>query len=119
MTTAFLGLKDGKTAGFSISGHSGFAPSGKDIVCAAVSSAAYFAANLLSEIDTKIKICLGEDRFLVFLSLPGEETERVMRVLRLQLLDISKQYPENLRLCCLNFKGGTHNDSCKYSALRS
>ena len=38
------------TAGFTVQGHSGSAEAGEDIVCAAVSSAVYMAANTLTDV---------------------------------------------------------------------
>ena len=42
--------KDGdRLSGFTISGHSGFADAGKDIVCAAVSSASQLVCNTITD----------------------------------------------------------------------
>lgn len=40
----------GKLAGFEISGHSGYAEEGSDIICASISSCAYMMANTATEI---------------------------------------------------------------------
>ena len=56
MTTAVFIKRDKDTVGFKISGHSGFADKGFDIVCASISSAAYLTINLLSQIDKNAKI---------------------------------------------------------------
>ena len=45
MTTA-----SGEIVGFSIDGHAGFGEAGTDIVCAAVSSAAYMTVNTITEV---------------------------------------------------------------------
>ena len=48
-----------ETVGFEMSGHSGYAEDGSDIICAAVSSCAYMTANTLTEIvglDPEIKV---------------------------------------------------------------
>ena len=47
---SFLTLKSGELVGFWIQGHSGYAEEGSDIVCAAVSSAAYMTANTILEV---------------------------------------------------------------------
>ena len=49
ITVTFCGTKD-RLTGFQIHGHSGFDEAGKDIVCAAVSSAAILTANTATEI---------------------------------------------------------------------
>lgn len=45
-----LTLASGDLVGFRITGHSGFAESGSDIVCASISSVAYMVANTVTEI---------------------------------------------------------------------
>ena len=50
MIKARFFTEDNLICGYEISGHSGSAESGQDIICAFVSSAAYMAANTLSEI---------------------------------------------------------------------
>lgn len=54
--------------GFEISGHSGYAEIGNDIICASVSSAAFMVANTITEIlrikGAQIKV---EDAYLKFL----------------------------------------------------
>ena len=45
-----LTLANGDLVGFRITGHSGYAESGSDIVCSAISSAAYMTANTVTEI---------------------------------------------------------------------
>ena len=57
--------------GFEIKGHSGYADEGEDIICASVSSAAYMAANTITEIieaDADIKV---EDGYMK-LTVDGE-----------------------------------------------
>lgn len=46
----FYVTDNGNMVGFNISGHSGYANLGEDIVCAAVSSAAYMAVNTMSDV---------------------------------------------------------------------
>ena len=43
-------VHDHAPVGFCISGHAGAGSAGRDIVCAAVSSAAYMAANTLTDV---------------------------------------------------------------------
>ena len=49
MIKAVFYKKDGLFQGFRISGHSGYAEAGSDIVCASVSSAAMLAANIVTD----------------------------------------------------------------------
>ena len=50
MTTVTFFKSDDIICGFEISGNSDFAEEGSDIVCAAISSAAYMTANTVTEI---------------------------------------------------------------------
>lgn len=54
MIKAVFKVTDGKTVGFTLSGHAGFAESGNDIVCAGVSSAVMLVVNAITE-NFKIK----------------------------------------------------------------
>ena len=52
--------------GFEIKGHSGYADEGEDVICATVSSAAYMAANTVTEIiDSAVIIGSEIFRFLI------------------------------------------------------
>ncbi len=46
----FFVLDSGDIIGFDISGHSGYAQAGQDIVCSAVSSAAYMTVNTITDV---------------------------------------------------------------------
>ena len=50
LSAKFFVLESGTILGFEILGHSGYDESGKDIVCAAVSSAAYMAVNTVTDV---------------------------------------------------------------------
>ena len=51
MTKITFFKKDGMYTGFSVSGHSGYAQSGEDIVCAAISVLTINTVNALDEIN--------------------------------------------------------------------
>ena len=85
--------------GFEISGHAMFAESGKDVVCAAVSSAAYMAANTITDVigaDADAKA--GDGAMSVTLNQANEQAQAVLRGLELHLTELSKQYPENIKI---------------------
>ena len=53
--------------GFELSGHSGYAEEGSDIVCSAVSSVAYMVANTVTEIigvNAKVELDDGYMKFI-------------------------------------------------------
>ncbi len=92
--------KDGVLTGFTVSGHSGFAEEGLDIVCAAVSSMAFLTANTVIEVikaSPEIKV---EDGF-ISLKLKDGEDERCQIPLKgfyLQMKELVKQYPDYIRI---------------------
>ena len=84
-------------SGFRITGHAGYANAGRDIVCAAVSSAAYMAANTVTELADKNAAASDEDgTMLLQLSSPSEKTELILRGLEMHLKALATQYPENI-----------------------
>ncbi len=91
--------KRGNFTGFEISGHSGFAEEGADIVCSAVSSAAYMTANTLTEIvgiDADIKL---NDGYLKFISSDCSDTVQIIyKGMALHLNALAEQYYEYI-LC--------------------
>ena len=85
--------------GFEISGHAMFAENGRDVVCAAVSSAAYMAANTITDVigaDAVAKA--GEASMSVKLNQPDEQAENVLKGLEIHLTELSKQYPQNIKI---------------------
>jgi uncharacterized protein YsxB (DUF464 family) len=91
---------EGLADGFEISGHSGYAEVGNDIVCAAVSSAAYMCANTLTEI-LGLKPELSETDGTMKLKLNAEESRKADAVLKgliLHLEQLSLQYPDFIKI---------------------
>ena len=73
--------------GFEISGHAG-GSAGTDIVCAAVSSAVYMAANTVTD-DGHLKFSVGEE---------NDSAAAVLDGLKLHLTELSKQYPKKIKV---------------------
>ena len=85
--------------GFEISGHAMYAESGSDIVCASVSSAAFMAANTITDvICANADAAAEEGRMIVTLNQPDEQAQAVLKGLELHLTELSKQYPENIKI---------------------
>lgn len=92
-------IENEKTTGFEIKGHADFAEKGEDAVCAAVSSAAYMAANTITEIigaDAEAEARDGE--MTLKLKASDERTETVLKGLKLHLTQLSKQFPEAVEI---------------------
>ncbi|MDO4607592.1 MAG: ribosomal-processing cysteine protease Prp [Clostridia bacterium] len=94
-------LKDGSIVGFEIFGHSSCDENdfeGK-IVCSAVSSAAYMAANTIIEIiGDKCFATIDDAKMLVTVDAPCKETVAVLNGLKLHLTELSKQYSKRIRI---------------------
>ena len=90
--------KSGSLLGFLIRGHSGYSHQGADIVCAAVSSAAYMAANTILEV-----IGIGADVIVrdgyMRLMISSDEAKACRDILtgfKLHICSLEEQYSDYL-----------------------
>lgn len=86
--------------GFEISGHSGYAQEGSDIVCASVSSVCYMVANTLTEV-MKIPAEIEIDDALMKLSLDSNGAEKAKDILSgllLHIEELEKMYPNFIKI---------------------
>ncbi len=93
-------LKHGSLLGFQVSGHSDLAEAGTDILCAAVSSAAYMAVNTVTEVLHIEAEVHAEDGFM-FLKIPESSVASCAAILkgfRLHMAALQEQYPKNIHL---------------------
>ena len=94
----------GRISGFTVSGHSGYAEAGADIVCAAVSTAVQFASITIEEVlGNRCKTKVNEEEARITLTLPAscEEEEAVQAVLTgmmLTLCELRDQYPDYIEV---------------------
>jgi len=95
-------LVDGKGIyGFTISGHSSFDCDDQEgkIICAAVSSAAYLAANTVTEIIGDAASAEVREGFMNFeVSNPTDTTYKLLAGLKLHLTELSQQYSNNIKI---------------------
>lgn len=97
----FLTPPKGTLLGFRMEGHAGWGEEGTDIVCAAVSSAAYLVANTVTEVLAVTPLALRVDEGEFFLRLePRDEPlcRSLMQGLKLHLSQLEEQYPEYLNV---------------------
>ncbi len=86
--------------GFEISGHSGYAEEGSDIVCASVSSCAYMVANTVTEIyhvDADIRLHDGFLKLVVPVSGAGE-LQKLFSGFELHLKALAEEYKSFLKV---------------------
>ncbi len=106
MITAVFSKVGNETIGFDIKGHSGYAQAGQDIVCAAVSSAAYFTANLLEKMGVELITSVEDGKMIVKVKNPTSETSLVLSHFEDHLKELKGQYPKYIRTAEIKIKAG-------------
>ena len=97
-------MEDERITGFSVSGHSGYAEAGSDIVCAAVSAVVTMAEATINEVcGAKAKVRVKEEDARVTLTLPAscDEEDAVQAVLAgmlLTLCSMRDDYPDYIEV---------------------
>lgn len=89
----------GQLCGFRISGHAGAGTAGNDIVCAAVSSAAYMTANTITDILCQPAAITVEEG-LMELTVTGDiaRCQDILSGFRLHMQAMQDQYPQRVQL---------------------
>ena len=93
-----------RITGFTVSGHSGYAEAGSDIVCAAVSAIVTMAEATVNEVcGAKAKVRVKEEDARVTLTLPAscDEEDSVQAVLAgmlLTLISLRDDYPDYIEV---------------------
>ena len=100
MIQAIFTVESKLVTGFEISGHSDFSEQGSDIICSAVSSAAYMAANTLTEVQELDCDITVNDGFmeLKLSKAEAEAAQVVLNGLLLHLDALSKEYADFIDL---------------------
>ena len=104
MTRCEFFTEDERITGFSVSGHSGYAEAGSDIVCAAISAAVAMAEATINDVcGAKAKVRVKEDDARITLTLPSscDEEEAVQAVLSgmmLTLISLREDYPDYIEV---------------------
>ncbi len=99
MITVTFCVRDDLLTGFQISGHSGYAEAGTDIVCAAVSSAAILVANTATEVMHLNAEVKEKDGFLHFQTEAADAAaaQPLLQGFLLHCKELQKVYPQNIR----------------------
>ncbi len=90
--------QNGSLTGFELQGHSGYDEAGRDIVCAAVTSAALMTANTVTEVLHLPAKAEATDA-LIRLQVKPEDAEQVQTLLKgfhLHIKELAKVYPQNI-----------------------
>ena len=100
MTRCEFFTENDRITGFSVSGHSGYAEAGADIVCAAISAVVTMAEATINDVcGAKAKVRVGEDEARITLKLPKacDEEETVQAVLAgmmVTLISLQEDYSD-------------------------
>ena len=104
MTKCEFFTENDRITGFSISGHSGYAEAGSDIVCAAISAVVTMAEATINDVcGAKAKVRVKEEDARITLTLPTscDEEETVQAVLSgmlVTLLSFKEDYPDYIEV---------------------
>lgn len=104
MTKCEFFTEDDRIIGFCISGHSGYAEAGADIVCAAISAVVTMAEATINDVcGAKAKVRVKDTDARISLTLPAacDEEESVQAVLAgmmLTLCSLRDEYPDHIEV---------------------
>ena len=104
MTKCEFFTENDRITGFSVSGHSGYAEAGSDIVCAAISAVVTMAEATINDVcGAKAKVRVKEEDARITLTLPAscDEEETVQAVLSgllVTLLSFKEDYPDYIEV---------------------
>ncbi len=100
MIQAVFFKENGCLSGFSISGHSGFAESGRDIVCACVSSAAMLTVNTITDFFIDGGEVVYEENLLgiKLKNSSSEASYKLIESFHTHLRFIEEEYPLNIEI---------------------
>ena len=89
----------GQLIGFHLSGHAGAGEYGQDIVCAAVSSAAYMTANTITEIvKANVDITVQDGMMDLTVLDRLSACQDVLSGFQLHIQAMAEQYPDRIQL---------------------
>ena len=104
MTRCEFSTEGDRITGFSVSGHSGYAENGNDIVCAAISAVVAMAEATINDVcGAKAKVRVKEEDARISLTLPTscdeeESVQAVLAGLLLYLCNLRDDYPDYIEV---------------------
>ena len=104
MTRCEFFTEDERITGFSVSGHSGYAEAGQDIVCAAITTAVTMAEATINDVcggKAKVRVKEADTRITLTLPTVCEEEEAIQAVLAgmmLYLLSLRDEYSDYIEV---------------------
>ena len=104
MTRCEFFTEDDRITGFSVSGHSGYAEAGSDIVCAAITAVVTMAEATINDVcGAKAKVRVKEADARITLTLPTscdeeDAVQAVLAGLMLTLINMRDDYPDYIEV---------------------
>ncbi len=104
MTKVEIFNRNGRISGFSVSGHSGYAEAGGDIVCAAVTTAVQMAECIINDVlgnHASARVKPEEPRITLTLPASCDDEDTVQDVLTgfmLTMCSLREQYPDHIEV---------------------
>lgn len=99
MIRATFRYREGQAQGFSLVGHAGAGIEGEDIVCAAVSSAAYMTANTLTEIcGVRAAAAVKDGEMSISFAEKDACAQAVLDGFLLHMQALQEQYPTRIQV---------------------
>ena len=104
MTRCEFFRENERITGFSVSGHSGYAEAGQDILCASISAAVTMAEATINEVcGAKAKVRVKEEDARITLTLPvscdeEESVQAVLAGMMLTLMSMRDEYPDYIEV---------------------
>ena len=104
MTKCEFFRENERITGFSVSGHSGYAEAGQDIVCAAISAIVAMAETTINDVcGAKAKVRVKEEDARVTLTLPTscDEEDTVQAILAgmmVTLISLAEDHPDYIEV---------------------
>ena len=104
MTKCEFFTQDDRITGFSVSGHSGYAEAGSDIVCAAISAVVTMAEATINDVcGAKAKVRVKDEQARITLTLPTscDEEDAVQAVLSgmmVTLISLREEYEDYIEV---------------------
>ena len=105
MTTVTFHMEGARISGFTAKGHSGYAPAGEDIVCAAVTSAVRLVEGTVNDVmGLRAAVKVHEAAAAVSLRLPGggqpagDTCQSLLTGLMVYLTELHDEYPDHIEV---------------------
>ena len=104
MTKCEFFTQDDRITGFSVSGHSGYAEAGQDIVCAAISAVVAMVEATVNDVcGAKAKVRVKDEQARITLTLPvscdeEDSVQAVLAGMMIYLCSLRDDYPDYIEV---------------------